>query len=97
MASPKQMFMTLFSSPPENFNKFCHSQSLELISLYSPNGFIIPNKNPGTQIFLNSEFVTIFSGGMSTVFFFLIDNKSFIDEKEQCVYDCKLVALETNT
>ena len=30
-------------------------------------------------------------------FFFLIDNKSFIDEKEQCVYDCKLIALETNT
>ena len=30
-------------------------------------------------------------------FFFLIDNKSFIDEKEQCVYDCKLTALETNT
>ena len=29
--------------------------------------------------------------------FFLIDNKSFIDEKEQCVYDCKLTALETNT
>ena len=26
--------------------------------------------------------------------FFLIDNKSFIDEKEQCVYDCKLTALE---
>ena len=30
-------------------------------------------------------------------FFFLIDNKSFIEEKEQCVYDCKLIALETNT
>ena len=29
--------------------------------------------------------------------FFLIDNKSFIDEKKQCVYDCKLTALETNT
>ena len=29
--------------------------------------------------------------------FFLIDNKSFIEEKEQCVYDCKLIALETNT
>ena len=28
---------------------------------------------------------------------FFIDNKSFIDEKEQCVYDCKLTALETNT
>ena len=27
----------------------------------------------------------------------MIDNKSFIDEKEQCVYDCKLTALETNT
>ena len=27
----------------------------------------------------------------------LIDNKSFIDEKEQCVYDCKLTAIETNT
>ena len=27
-------------------------------------------------------------------FFFLIDNKCFIDEKEQCVYDCKLTALE---
>ena len=29
--------------------------------------------------------------------FFFIDNKSFIDEKEQCVYDCELTALETNT
>ena len=29
--------------------------------------------------------------------FFLIDNKSFIEEKEQCVYDCKLITLETNT
>ena len=28
---------------------------------------------------------------------FLIDNKSFIEEKEQCVYDCKLITLETNT
>ena len=28
---------------------------------------------------------------------FFIDNKSFINEKEQCVYDCKLIALETNT
>ena len=27
----------------------------------------------------------------------MIDNKSFIDEKEQCVYDCKLTACETNT
>ena len=27
----------------------------------------------------------------------MIDNKSFIDEKEQCVYDCKLTALETST
>lgn len=71
MASPKQMFMTLFSSSPESFNKFCHSQSFELISLYSPNGFIIPNKHPGTQLFLNSEFVTIFSGGMSTVYQFV--------------------------
>ena len=24
----------------------------------------------------------------------MIDNKCFIDEKEQCVYDCKLTALE---
>ena len=30
-------------------------------------------------------------------FFFLIDNKNFIEEKEQCVYDCKLITLETNT
>ena len=30
-------------------------------------------------------------------FFFFIDNNSFIDEKEQCVYDCKLTALETST
>ena len=30
-------------------------------------------------------------------FFFWIDNKSFIVEKEQCVYNCKLTALETNT
>ena len=30
-------------------------------------------------------------------YFFFIDNKSFIDEKEQCVYDCKLTVLETNT
>ena len=29
-------------------------------------------------------------------FFFGIDNKSFIDEKEKCVYDCKLTAFETN-
>ena len=29
--------------------------------------------------------------------FFLIDNKSFIEEKEQCVYDCKLIALEIYT
>ena len=29
--------------------------------------------------------------------FFLIDNKNFIEEKEQCVYDCKLITLETNT
>ena len=29
--------------------------------------------------------------------FYFIDNKSFIDEKEQRVYDCKLTALETNT
>ena len=29
--------------------------------------------------------------------FFWIDNKSFIDEEEQCFYDCKLTALETNT
>ena len=28
---------------------------------------------------------------------FLIDNNSFIEEKEQCVYDCKLITLETNT
>ena len=27
-------------------------------------------------------------------FFFLIYNKCFIDEKEQCVYDCNLTALE---
>ena len=27
----------------------------------------------------------------------MIDNKSFIDEKEQRVYDCKLTALGTNT
>ena len=27
-------------------------------------------------------------------FFLLIDNKCFIDEKEQCVYDCKITALE---
>ena len=27
----------------------------------------------------------------------MIDNKNFIEEKEQCVYDCKLITLETNT
>ena len=31
------------------------------------------------------------------IYIFLIDNKSFIDEKEQCVYDYKLTALETIT
>ena len=34
---------------------------------------------------------------ITKILFFFIDNKSFIDEKEQCVYDCKLIALETNT
>ena len=43
------------------------------------------------------EFFCIRHGCLCLYFFFLIDNKSFIEEKEQCVYDCKLIALEIYT
>ena len=63
--------------------------------------------NLGHQFFLTKErkyFSSLFFSywmlcfsSPTLLYFFLIDNKSFIDEKEQCVYDCKLTALETNT
>ena len=68
---PPNRCLWLYSLPLLKISTNCHSQSFELISLYSPNRFIIPNKNPGTQLFLNSEFVTTFSGGMSTVYQFV--------------------------
>ena len=42
-------------------------------------------------------FVTCDMTYIRSAIFFLIDNKNFIEEKEQCVYDCKLITLETNT
>ena len=57
----------------------------------------LPIKKNGATLIYNSQK----NKGQKQIslyfFFFFIDNKSFIDEKEQRVYDCKLTALETNT